>query len=201
MDWLEFAAKSEWPVVCGYGLWILRGPLSRMLDRVSPTKVDAWGFKAEFARDLDKAEILTRPKEEQRKPAKAAKPPTMAFDAKPPPRSGQENYRFISGLHALDSPEASVLTDWAALETAFQEKAAIVGIAPSVQGLPSRSGWTSLGPQLGLTEDETAAVQELRKLRNDVAHATGARLSPEEARRYREVVTHLISKLDLPEHG
>lgn len=201
MDWLELAAKSEWPALGAYALWVLRGPISRLLDRMHPTKMDAWGFKAEFARDLDKVDMLTLPKEVQSKHAKAAKPPTLALDAKPTPKLDRENYRFISGLHTVDSPEASVLTDWAALETALQEKAAIVGIGPSVRGLPSRSEWASLGPKVGLTEDETAAVQELRKLRNDVAHATGARISPEEARRYREVVTHLVSKLLSSEQG
>jgi hypothetical protein len=170
-----------------------------MLEGVRPTKVDAWGFKAEFARDLDKVDMLTLAKEGQSKHAEVAKPPTLAPDAKPTPKSDREIFRFISGLHSLDSPEASVLTDWAALETALQQKAATVGIGPSVRGLPSRSEWASLGLKVGLTEDETAAVQELRKLRNDVAHATGARISPEEARRYREVVTHLVSKLGLVE--
>ena len=39
-------------------LWLVRRPLARMLDRVNPTKVDVWGFKAEFEKRLDKVDLL-----------------------------------------------------------------------------------------------------------------------------------------------
>ena len=75
MDVLEFLAASEWPLVAGLALWFLRRPLMRMADRVNPTKLDAWGLKAEFAEALDKVETLIPPTPRASSPALADQPP------------------------------------------------------------------------------------------------------------------------------
>jgi hypothetical protein len=52
VDILEFLAHSEWPIVVGGALLILRRPLSEMMGRMNLSKIDAWGLKAEFEKGL-----------------------------------------------------------------------------------------------------------------------------------------------------
>jgi hypothetical protein len=95
MDFWEFLARSEWPIVIGGTIWLLRRSFQDMLSRVTPTKVDAFGFKAEFERTLDKVEQLTAPTDQ--KPAQ------------------------IEDL-LLASPEAVILDSWRQLEAEVRAK-------------------------------------------------------------------------------
>src|SRR3954471_13715273 len=65
MDVLEFVARSEWPIVVVVSVWLLRRSIRDMLNRISPTKIDAFGFKAEFERTLDKVDQLTPPADQK----------------------------------------------------------------------------------------------------------------------------------------
>jgi hypothetical protein len=59
VDFLEFVQRSEWPIIVGATLWIVRRPLVNLFERLNPTKVDAWGFSAEFEKTLNKIDALT----------------------------------------------------------------------------------------------------------------------------------------------
>jgi len=151
MDVWEFVVRSEWPIVVGGTIWLLRQSFQDMLNRISPTKVDAFGFKAEFERTLEKVEQLTAPTDEQKSPA-------MAFDSKPPDSSE---------LIAV-SPEAVVLESWRQLEKAVRQK-----IPDAKKGnitfLPL--SLSTFKDQLKFSEDEIAAYKSLHRLRNEVAHS------------------------------
>jgi hypothetical protein len=91
---------------------MFRNPIRRLLDRVSLTKIDAWGLKAEFEKGLDKIDILTPPKVEE-----ATHPPrlTIAMDqqiAKDVPTLTQPE----SGVRTTLTPEIFVLEAWRELE-------------------------------------------------------------------------------------
>lgn len=61
LDVLEFLAHSEWAAVAAGTIWMLRQPLRSMFDRVTPTKVDVLGVKAEFEKKLATAGAVVPP--------------------------------------------------------------------------------------------------------------------------------------------
>ncbi|MGO8868459.1 MAG: hypothetical protein ACLQME_18370 [Alphaproteobacteria bacterium] len=190
MDFLEFAAHSEWPVVAGIAIWLIRRPLGRMMDRISPTKVDAWGIKAEFEKSLDKVDLLTPAKESKSKP-------TLAMDEALPP-SGKKSARIFTRDAAFqrkpssNAPEIIVLQAWDRLEKYMKS------IQPMLQleqlwGRPNAMGIVER--ILGLTEDEAAAVMELYKLRNQVAHAKYAPVTESDAIRFQDAIDRLLTRI------
>jgi len=192
VDVLEFLAHSEWPLIGGAALFVIRQPLVRMLDRVNPTKVDAWGLKAEFEKTLDKVELLAPPVtvtvshmaflEDSAAPVAVPSTPT-----EPPPEAP-----FLVPA----SPETVILGAWGRLETLLREK------MNGKQHLP-RLGlhWTptymlvDAAPQFGLTPDETAALRELHKLRDQVAHSFSPSVTYADALRFRDAVDRLSARL------
>jgi hypothetical protein len=168
MDFWEFVARSEWPIVVGGAIWLLRRPLQDMLSRVTPTKVDAFGLKAEFERTLDKVEQLTAPTDQR---------PAQIDDVLPA------------------SPEAVILDSWRQLENAVREKLPSKGRNILV---PPKA--TELERQLNLSEDEIAAYQSLRKMRNQVAHEN-APVSREDAIRFKEAAQRLLQRFVTAQQG
>ncbi|HEY1720917.1 MAG TPA: hypothetical protein VGG27_06705 [Magnetospirillaceae bacterium] len=218
MDWLEFIANSEWPIVAGAALVIERRPIARMIDRVNPTKLGAWGLNAEFERVMDKVEVLTQP------PIKLEQTPAIAsagetrvptsptvpenvnreIDGAPDPEQLRVTFpsqeaalaRKYRSLVGTTQPELQILQAWSNLET-------IAGQALQEINRRAHSRPVPLGPMsitqtislLGLTEDETAAIMELRHLRNQVAHAIAAPVTVDDAARYAQAVGNLIIRI------
>ncbi len=152
-----------------------------MLDRVSPTKVDAWGFKAEFDKVLGKVELLT-----------------------PSSLSGEGSLRVETEVvrslrHELDvarPPELLVLRAWARLEAAMRQ------ISDAEHPHVSARVWNRSQPidqvarELGFDADEISALRELRELRNRIAHTLDVSVSDEEAARYRAATERFLSRLN-----
>jgi hypothetical protein len=62
LDWLDFISYSEWSAVAAGTILLLRSQLSGLLSQISPTKLDAWGLKAEFERKLESIEAISSTK-------------------------------------------------------------------------------------------------------------------------------------------
>jgi hypothetical protein len=172
VDFWEFVARSEWPIVVGGTIWLLRRSFQEMLGRINPTKLDAFGFKAEFERTLDKVEQLTAPADQQ-------KSPIMAFDSKP-----ADTPELIQA-----SPEAVILESWRQLENAARRK-----LPPPANKIIFPVHPTRLADYLNFTEDEIAAFQSLRKLRNQIAHSDTP-VSRDDAMRFKEVTERLLERV------
>ncbi|HEY1720915.1 MAG TPA: hypothetical protein VGG27_06695 [Magnetospirillaceae bacterium] len=242
MDPLDFIAKSEWPLVVLVTIFAVRRSLARMIDRVSPTKVDAWGFKAEFEKTLDKVELLTssRPPNARSaaldvsspippadKPAASSSPPNPKIVEKASDsqraaaehvqdrnRDGEGDYARSAGpmkkaalfetvplipTKALQQPELIVMNAWHLLEATMRK------LDDHKHPAIGRGLWNSprtfdiAARELGLNADEIAALRELRKLRNQVAHSENAPVSLEEALRFQKAVDQLIKRLFMNE--
>lgn len=174
MDFWEFVVRSEWPIVVGGAIWLLRRSLRDMFNRVNPTKVDAFGFTAEFERKLDKVEQLS--------------PPPDHEDAAPTTAISGDSPQIPVLLPA--SPEAVILESWRQLEKATRQKLPQLKFKNFV--LPLKE--SALKSNLYLTDDDIAVYQELRDLRNQVAYKD-APVSRADAIRYKEAAERFIQRL------
>ena len=214
MDILEFLARSEWPIVALVAVLVIRKPLGRMVDRVNPKKVDAWGFKAEFEKRLEKAELLVPP--QGKSIGKSSNNihrivgTTSADDAGLSlSSSSNETLTWSSGGVSIDapasirmrynpvdaSPEMAILTAWNQVEKAIRD----AGIK---RGVESAKPWTSwrvieeMARRVQLGPDEISALKELRDLRNHVAHTTDiGSVTPLDAKRYIDVAQRFRAQL------
>jgi hypothetical protein len=58
---LDFVARSEWPLVAIGGIYLLRETLGRVAAGIISGKFEGWGFKGEFERKTELAELLLTP--------------------------------------------------------------------------------------------------------------------------------------------
>jgi hypothetical protein len=161
-----------------------------MLDRVTPRKLDAWGLKAEFDQRIETAESLLSAEAREQ----AVVPyPTDSGKTTDASASRTENVSPLSYVTAL-SPKAMILEAWGELEmTSFD-----LAWRTKPEGERDRFSTRrveAVAQFLGLGGDGVAAVSELRKLRNAVAHAADFQLTMAEALRYRASVERLIQSL------
>lgn len=183
MDIVELIAHSEWPVVVGGALLVFRRPIRELLARINLTKIDAWGFKAEFEKGLEKVETLTPPKEEKPRPKIATDEKLRFEEARP----------GIAPPGKAPSPEAMVLDAWSWLEGDM--RAMIDAIYPRRGGVL----WTpplkidEAARKLGLTDDEVESLMTLRKLRNNVAHSTETLVTWDDAMRFKQATERLLA--------
>ena len=171
MDILEFLARSEWPIVVGVSVWLLRRSLRDMLNRINPTKLDAFGVKAGFESTLDKVEQLTPPDEKDL--------PILRLDNRP-----LKSADLISA-----SPEAVILDSWRQLEKPVKQNRSPSNRKNLVLPLEAQEL-----KDLKFSDDEIAAYASLRKLRNQVAHSETP-ASREEAIRFKEATERLLQRL------
>jgi hypothetical protein len=196
VDILDFLAHSEWPAVATIALWLLRRPLVRMADRVSPTKLDAWGLKAEFAEVLDKVEglIPTTTPPVSTTPLPPAIGPEAPAVVPAPASAPMPTQDAPTGQWALP-PVPSILADWMRLTSTIRE---LADQARRNAGKP----WIRSPPiedaagELGLTDDELAALRELQTMRNDIAHSKSVTVSLVDAIRFRSATDELLARLD-----
>jgi hypothetical protein len=205
MDILEFAARSEWPVVAATAIWLVRKPIARMLDRVNPTKLDAWGLKAEFEKRLDKVDLLTSPPDTvedaprfQRRGPKGGEGDVVGFMIREEPAKDttQESRTLRLGPEIVNvSPGTWILQSWITIERSLRRAAD--KLHPRKKGpvwLPPAE-LLQVAAEIGLTADEIAALKELRALRNQVAHEDVA-LTFSEAERYYIAVQRLLARIE-----
>jgi hypothetical protein len=177
VDVLEFIARSEWPIVVLIALWILHRPLRDMVGRINPTKVDAWGFKAEFERALVKIEALA---------------PSKSDDALEVLTADRRlEFTTIEPEWPI-SPEAIILMSWARIEAVIRK---LMAFGPRSQWTGQIPPFRRAGLAIGLTNDEIDALFQMFKLRNRVAHSDNAPISTSEALRYKDAADNLFMRL------
>jgi hypothetical protein len=226
VDLLEFVAHSEWPLVAGVALYLMRKPLVEMVARVSPTKVDFLGLKIELERRLEKAEALTAIEQPASPALSKARdvppsimaPPTARFkvrDNAPPgvlTDSATPDTSGYAALHAQadalplgnTAPEIQVLLAWQRLESEVRRlvderlkprtgNAQIQAKARNLWHVPHMI--ESAAKELGLNDDEMAALRELRALRNQIAHSNHPFVMQSDATRFKAIVERLITRM------
>jgi hypothetical protein len=178
VDILEFLAHSEWPIVVGGALWLFHKPLRKMAERVNLTRIDAWGIKAEFEKGLDKIEVLTPPRNEEKKP-------TVTIDVS----------KIIEGTSKADpliTPEMIVLGTWRAIEERMRPFAVGTSMDMPMHYIRLKSA----ARRLGLRQDEIDSLILMRRLRNKVARTPDAQLSWEDAERFKDAAVRLLARLE-----
>ncbi|MDB5409590.1 MAG: hypothetical protein JWL84_4502, partial [Rhodospirillales bacterium] len=133
MDLLEFAARSEWPIVAGVAVFLVRQPLVKMIERLNPTNFDAWGLKIAFEQKLEKAELLAPvPEAEPTAPAPVApdSPDTVPLERAAPdeppeiaPPDVAPKVDVTDPRWAIQVPSMRILLAWQRLEEAIQRLA------------------------------------------------------------------------------
>lgn len=181
MGVFEFITALAWPSVVAFGIWTFRDQTRGMMDRILPTKLDAWGFKAEFEKRLEKVEILTK--------NESSEVLTSNQAALPPPE--QQTFK----LDLTKPPEMRILRAWNRLGKTIQRYPD--GRLRTETNLRwDTSEWIDTASrEIGLTADEAAALKELQALRNKVAHNVEATLSDNDATRYEEASARLAHQI------
>ncbi len=186
MDFLEFLSHLEWPLVASAALWLLRKPLQRMLGEVTPTKVDAWGFKAEFEKSLAKVELLAPAVIGKLEVTQEAQTLNATGQVALPPPSDED--KSSAEPPTLASPDMIVLQAWRQLESRMRKLSDAQG-----HSMPRRIEVAAR--ELGLAADEVSALMELRKLRNNVAHSVDAPVTDAEATRFAAATENLLKRI------
>jgi hypothetical protein len=186
VDIIELIVRSEWPVVVGGALLLFRRPVRELIARINLTKIDAWGLKAEFERELDKVDKLTPPKDES---AKLQIPSGKEID------TSETRLRLRVSRPEGASPEAAVLAAWSELEANM--RAMIDAIHPRHIGTLSTPSIKidQAALELGLTDDEVASLLTLRRLRNGVAHSAETSITWDDAYRFMEATDRLLARM------
>ena len=187
VDIIELVARSEWPIVVGAALLIFRRPIQSLIARVNLTKIDAWGFKAEFEKGLDKIEALT-----------------FIEPAKTRAKIATDELRRLdnSGASATGAtPEGLVLDSWRQLEGTMRRL--VDELHPNVSRTihPPPLRFEAAAEELGLSADDMASLLLMRKLRNDLAHSPDARITWDDALRFQVATRRLMNKLRKPSEG
>ena len=195
MDWLEFIARSEWPVVVGGTLFLLHRELRGLVSQISPTKLDAFGIKAEFERKLERVELLSGDDKEvspnllaqtDTEDAEETLQATTASRGLVGHDQAEWVRRHISRYG--NSPEMAVLKAWERIERGIRVTASMAGMNVSSR---QRLGEPLLR-KVGLGPDEVTIFRELRALRNSVAQANGpTSLTWDEATRFVDAIGRL----------
>ena len=201
MDYLQFVASFEWPIVVGGTLWITRKQLQDMLKRINLTEFEGLGIKATFEKVLDKVDILVPANSIDGAPipsliGKPAQPGEAEFrtdEVRSGEPEGRPNDNQIVWLNPNDhatSADSIILLSWRRLEAVMRRISGNQRLGFSI---------TKTARDLKLTEDEVAALGELRKLRNQVAHNTDLPVSHAEAIRYAAAAERLLARITYQE--
>lgn len=186
MDWKEFAANIvsslAWPIVAALFLFIFRSELAKIIRRLAHLKYK--DLELDFDTIRQQAEELH---EEIERAEVVVKNPV-----------------FISLedqiLDAVErAPSAAILLSWSALETAIASAVARMAISPE---FPSyRSPMHNIEMLIkygGLSKQHEHLLQEMRTLRNKVAHERDSLLSitQGQAHNYANAATDMIQHLE-----
>jgi hypothetical protein len=90
------------------------------------------------------------------------------------------------------TPEMIILDAWRQL---VHQITCIQGGQSATAWLWDQSQFNEATGRLGLTDDETAALRELRAIRDRVAHTVGVPITPADAERFKQVTQRLTQRL------
>lgn len=182
MNTLNFASNVieslAWPVAAIVLVVLLRNDIAKLAPFIKRLK--AGPVEAEFEREVRALREST--------PA----PPKLAIA--PPKDTASKNFLFqLAELH----PRSAILESWVRVEAAARallESRAIAAAKPSY--LPAARLAEPLAQQELITQDQVTLFHELRRLRNEVAHAQGFEPTFESARAYIDLASFLQGHLE-----
>ena len=182
MDCLTFISKIieslAWPVAAVVLVVVLRDEISKLAPFLK--RVKAGPLEAEFEREVKELKEATV---EQTKAAETPQPDTVS-----------KSFLFqLAELH----PRSAILESWVRIEAAARvvlaEKAVSVS-NPSY--IPAARLAEPLAQQEVLSQKQVTLFHELRRLRNEVAHAQGFEPTQESARAYIDLASSLQGWLE-----
>jgi len=182
MDLLSFASKIieslAWPIASVSLVMLLREEIGKLAPFLK--KLKAGPVEAEFERDV-------------RALQESAPAPKKEGNAKPTD-TASENFLFqLAELH----PRSAILESWVRVEAAARALLHSKAIPVSKPGyLPAASLAEPLAEHKFITQGQVTLFHELRRLRNEVAHAQGFEPTLESARAYIDLASFLQSHLE-----
>ena len=185
MDWLTFTSKAiealAWPVAAIALVVLLRKEISKLTPFIK--KVKAGPLEAEFEREVKQLKEIKESNPEQTKPAQAK-----------PADTASKNFLFqLAELH----PRSAILESWVRVEAAARAVLADKSLPVAKPGyLPAARLAEPLAQQEVLNQGQVTLFHELRRLRNEVAHAQGFEPTQESARAYIDLASSLQGWLE-----
>ncbi len=182
MDPLTFASKVieslAWPVAAIVLVALLRKEIAKLAPFLKRLK--AGPVEAEFEREVRALQEST--------------PEPANMEKAPPKDTASKNFLFqLAELH----PRSAILESWVRVEAAARallESRAIAVSKPSY--LPAARLAEPLAQQEFITQGQVTLFHELRRLRNEVAHAQGFEPTVESARAYIDLASFLQGHLE-----
>jgi hypothetical protein len=186
MDWKQFIAQivssTAWPVLVIIIIFIFKRELVKIVQRLAHLKYK--DLELEFDKVKQQAEELHKdmPKE---------------LLASPSPAFTSLEDQMLDAVEL--APLAAIMLAWSGLETAMASAVARLAISPDPPSYRSPMHNIELLSKYGeLPESHTNLLQDMRILRNKVAHERDAILSitQEEALNYVNVAIEMIHQLE-----
>lgn len=181
MDWLtlvsEVIKSLAWPVTTFAIFLIVRLPLVALIPHTQEVRFRDFVWK--IGRTLDQAEDRA---DRAGLPDAAVTPTAIAA----------ETEALAADLIAV-SPRAAVLEAWTRLEAAIRRS---IGLTTTYR--PAKMLTQILREKQLLGQDAIATIEDLRALRNQVAHNPQVELDPGQAREYIRLAERLVSALAGP---
>ena len=184
MDWMTFAAKIveslAWPAVAVVLAVLLRDDIRRLVPFIK--KLKAGPVEAEFEREVKALK-------------EAAAPPSQreVTAAKVPDAVSKEFLVQLAALH----PRSAILESWIRVEAAAR---AVLSrrAAPAATGgyIPAARLAEPLAQQDVITQGQVTLFHELRRLRNEVAHAPTFEPTVDAAMAYVDLAVFLQGHLE-----
>jgi hypothetical protein len=169
---LEFVSKLIWPAVVIWAIYVFKDSVRALIGRLSHFK--GGGFEADFEKALDRVEE-----------AAEAIPTTSAATT----TTENPNERRLKTLSEA-SPKATVLDAWREIESA------IFQVCPTSEGYRSPLAIVRLARDCKLLPDnELQRLEDIRVLRNRVAHHSDVDISSAEAFAIAKVAKHLADTI------
>lgn len=184
MDWLTFASKViesiSWPIAAVALVLLLREEIAKLAPFLK--KFKAGPLEAEFERDVKELREIKDSTPQLTKPADA-----QAVD------TASKNFLFqLAELH----PRSAILESWVRLEAAARAVLTHKNIAASKSYIPAARLAEPLAQREVLNQGQVTLFHELRRLRNEVAHAQGFEPTQESARAYIDLASFLQGWLE-----
>jgi hypothetical protein len=182
MDCLTFIASitksMAWPVAAVILVLLLKDEIVKIAPFLK--RIKAGPVEAEFEREVKELKLAT--------------PPPVTPVAAKPEDTASKNFLFqLAELH----PRSAILESWVRVEAAA--RAALGSRVPSAQKsgyIPAARLAEPLAQAEIITQGQVTLYHELRRLRNEVAHAVGFEPTQESARAYIDLASFLQSHLE-----
>jgi uncharacterized protein YoxC len=186
MDWKQFIAQiissTAWPALVIIVLFVFKRELAKIIQRLAHLKYK--DLELEFDKVKQQAEELHKDMPEEL----------------PAPRSLVFTSLEDQVLDAVErAPSAAILLAWSGLETAIATAVARLAISPEAPSYRSpMHNIEMLSKYGGLPKSYQNLLQEMRVLRNKVAHEKDAMLSitQDQALNYANVAIDMIQHLE-----